>query len=283
MEGDANPVRRPLRAALHRILEALVRICLRHGISHPEFAELARRAFVEVAHREYTIPGRKQSASRVAVLTGLHRKDVGRLLAAGLPADPASSERVAYAARVVAGWRRDAGFHDGRGRPAALPFDGAMPSFSDLVKRFGGRDVPPRAVLDELNRVGATTRLQDGRIRLVADAYVPARASAESIEILGSDVSDLLHTIGHNLTAEKGEGLFQRKVAYDNVPAEAVAGIHGAVRREGQALLESLDRLMARNDRDANPRAKGTGRRRVMVGVYFYTEDVPPREEESET
>jgi hypothetical protein len=264
-----------LGAALYRIFRALARLCLRHGLSYEAVAEIAKRAFVEVARREFAIAGRKQTASRIAVLTGLHRKDVGRMLAVERPAEPGAA-RVAYAARVIAGWRRDEEFRDARGGPASLAFDTGSPSFMDLVKRHGGQDVPGRAVLDELTRVDAVTRLRDGRIKLTARAYVPTAASEESLAILGSDVSDLISAIDHNLSSQPEAGLFQRRVAYDNLPAEAVAEIHARVRHEGQSMLERLDRFFARRDRDSNPRAGGTGRKRAMAGVYFFTNDVTP-------
>src|SRR5262249_9181243 len=202
------------------------RLCLRHGISYEAVAEIAKRAFVEVAHREFVIARRKQSASRVALLTGLHRKEVGRMMKAERPSDRQGVARVAYAARVIAGWRRDEEFADARGGPGALPFDTGRPSFVDLVKRYGGPDVPGPAVRDALARVGAVPRLRDGRVKLVARAYVPAVASEESIAILGSDVSDLVATIDHNLSSDPSAGMFQRRVAYDNLPAEAVDEIH---------------------------------------------------------
>jgi len=271
---------RALGAALYRIFRALARLCLRHGLSYEAAAEIAKRAFVEVAQREFVISGRKQSASRVALLTGLHRKEVGRMMTTARPEDTGTAIRVAYSERVIGGWRRDPEFTDVRGGPAALPFEEGSPSFMALVKRYGGRDVPGRAVLDELTRVGAVTRLRDGRIKLVARAYVPGVASAESLAILGSDVADLIAAIDHNLSCEPGAGLFQRRVAYDNLPAEALDEVHGEVRRAGQALLERLDRIMSKRDRDSNPKVQGTGRKRAMAGVYFFSEDVAPEEEE---
>ena len=89
-----------LGAALYRIFQALARLCLRHGVSYEAAAEIAKRAFVDVARREFVIAGRKQSASRIALLTGIHRKDVGRMLAADRPSDAGGAARVAYAARA---------------------------------------------------------------------------------------------------------------------------------------------------------------------------------------
>lgn len=264
-----------MAGALFKILKSVARVALRRGVPYDAVAELAKRAFVEVAHREFEIRGRKQTASRISVLTGVHRKEVARMLAASTPSDEVASDRITCAAGVVAGWRRDARFADAKGKPAALPFDDDAPSFSELVRRYGRGDTPGRAVLDELLRVGAVKRLRDGRIRLVAAAYVPESASSEALEILGSDVSDLIATIDHNLAVAPKRGFFQRKTAYDNLPAEALTEIRALVEREGQRALETLDGAMAKRDRDFNPDAKGKGRKRAMVGVYYFEDDVP--------
>ncbi|TFH25635.1 MAG: hypothetical protein E4H03_00195 [Myxococcales bacterium] len=278
-EQGSETSKRALSAALYRIFRSLARLCLRHGVPYDQVSELAKRAFVDVAELEFTIPGRKQSASRVALLTGIHRKDIARMRAAEAPGDAAASTKVAAAARVIAGWRRDRRFLDRRGHSMALPFDGDGPSFIELVRRYGRGDLPARAVLDELQRVGAVTQLKDGRIRLAATGYVPLTTSDESIEIFGSDVSDLVATIDHNIAGAPDSGFFQRKVADDNLPVEALEDIDGRIRREGQALLEKLDRVMARHDRDTNPKVEGSGRKRAMLGVYFFAEDVTEEDE----
>jgi hypothetical protein len=175
---------------------------------------------------------------------------------------------------VVAGWRRDRRYQDARGTPAVLSFEGRGPTFSELVRRYGKGDTPARAVLDELVRVGAATRARDGRIRLIATAYVPETASPEALAILGGDVSDLISTIDHNLASGPGKGLFQRKVAYDNVPAEALDAIRELVETTGQDALVKLDRAISKHDRDSNPKVRGTGRKRVMVGIYYFEDDM---------
>ena len=266
----------PLAAALYRILKAVARVALRRGVPYDAVAELAKRAFIDTALREFVIAGRKQTASRISVLTGVHRKEVARVLAAALPSDEVAAHRITCAAGVVAGWRRDERFADAKGKPAALRFetdDGA--SFSELVRRYGRGDIPARAVLDELVRVGSVTRLRDGRIRLVSTAYVPESASAEALEILGSDVADLIATIDHNLSTPARRGFFQRKTAYDNLPADTLAEIRAMVEREGQRALETLDAAMAKRDRDFNAEVKGKGRKRAMVGIYYFEDDVP--------
>ena len=129
-------------------------------------------------------------------------------------------------------------------------------------------------MLDELLRVGTANRRADGGIKLVVPAYLPAKTSPEALTILGTDVCDLITVIDHNLGSGPGEGFFQRKVSYDNFPVEVVAEIRARVDDEGQALLERLDEAMSVLDRDSNPAVQGSGRKRAMLGIYYFEEDV---------
>lgn len=116
-------------------------------------------------------------------------------------------------------------------------------------------------------------------MRLLARGYVPSTGNADKIGILGVDVSDLISTIDHNLGRAGDDAFFQRKVSYDNLPEENLAGIRMMAREHGQKLLEYLDSRMSEKDRDVNPEVQGTGRRRAGVGVFYFEEGV---EEDSE-
>jgi hypothetical protein len=253
------------------ILRPLVRILLRNGIPYAAFADLARRVYVEVAEKEFALPEKKQTVSRISTITGLTRKEVARIQSAEV-ADPAApAERFNRPARVIGGWVREKRYRDKRGRPADLPMDGESGSFSALVREFSG-DIPPRAIADELARVGAIEILPDGRVRLLTRAYIPRGDQAEKIAILGADVADLIRTIDHNLTCAPGEAYFQRRVSYDNIPRELLPELTSALSRKAQSCLESLDRVLAAADRDRSPRVKGSGRVRLGVGIYYFEE-----------
>jgi hypothetical protein len=268
-----------LTRSVLRILARFARLLLRHGLALPAFVELAKRAYLEAAMNDMALPGRKATISRAAVLTGLTRKEVQRLQSEPAPPAPELMSTHNRAARVLAGWVRDPHFHATPGTPATLPFDAGETSFAALVRQYGG-DVPPRAVLDELMRVGAVERDAQGRLRALARAYIPRTSAAGKLDILGADVSYLIGTIDHNLEHGEVEPRFQRKVTYDNVPAEAVEEFRAMAAREGQALLERLGDWLAQHDRDVNPAVRGSGRMRVGVGVFAFEEDIgaPPRE-----
>lgn len=264
----------PLERALLALLVPLVRLVLRRGMAFGRFAEIVKRAYVEAARRDFSVPGRKISISRIAVLTGLTRKEASRLSQEDPDRDEARMrQQVNRAARVVSAWVQDPTYHDGRGAPASLYFENDEGvSFSDLVTAHGA-DVTPRAVLDELERVGAVDRRKDGRVHLVARAYIPTADEAAKLGILGTDVADLIASIEHNLDSEATPPYFQRKVAYDNLPAEYLPALRALLAKKGQQLLEELDADMASHDRDLVQETEGGDRRRAMIGIYYYDDD----------
>lgn len=264
-----------LSTATLQLLRPLVRILLRNNVSHRTFADLAKQVYVEVANAEFGLDGKKQTVSRIAILSGLTRKEVQRLLA--LPSDSrtATEEEYHRASRVITGWLRDAKYGDGKGHPRPLLLEGKGATFSMLVKTYSG-DIPVRALLDELQRVGAVKCLKDGRVCLVTRGYIPQKGSAEKLQVLGADTADLISTIDHNLYQKPSKPRFQRKVMYDNVPVEAAKEFRALAAAEGQELLEKLDRWLAHRDRDVNPASKGSGRVRVGLGIYQFEEHGQP-------
>ena len=186
-------------------------------------ADVVKQVYVDVAFEEFGLPGRKQTTSRVSVITGLSRKEVARLRRLNRRNDQETRQQYNRAARVISAWVREAEFHDANGQPAPLPVEGDQTSFGALVRRYSG-DMPVRAILDELLRVRAVERLEDGRIRLLARSYVPAAGEVEKLGILGTDVADLIATIDWNLRHPSAESYFQRKVQYDNLPSEVMSG-----------------------------------------------------------
>lgn len=262
--------------ALIQALKPLIRIGVKRGVEFHQFSEAVKRAFVEVIDDDFRVPGRKLTVSRISVLTGLTRREASRLVkereAGG---DESPRRKFNRAARVFDAWLTDPRFKDKRGQPKSLEFDGRGSTFTDLVRRHGA-DVPPRAVLDELIRVGAVGKLKDGRVRPIERGYVPLLDESEKLSILGADVADLIGAIDHNLTPDSGDPFFQRKVAYDNLPADYLPKLRALIRKDAQALLEKLSRDMSKHDRDVIRSSEGEGdedRHRAMLGIYYFEEE----------
>lgn len=268
----------PLHQALFRILRPLARLLLRNGIPFGEFSELVKRAYVEAALEDFSDGRRKPTDSRAAVMTGLTRKEVKRQrdILAGEHTGTREVLHSNRASRVVSGWVHDAAFQAKDGEPAMLAFDGPL-SFSELVKRYSG-DMPPRAVLDELLRVGVVTvDAESGRLILQQRAFVPAGDSEEMLQIFGEDVSDLIATIDHNLVRdESGQPpLFQRTLTYNNIPPEVMESWRRHAAAQSQALLEQLDKWLGPHDRDISGQKAGSESGesiRTGVSIFFFEE-----------
>lgn len=260
-----------------RILRPLIHILLKSGVSYGTFNDIAKWVYVETASREFGIKSRKPSISRISVLTGLSRKEVKRVKDLPVPADTEFTEQYNRAARVIAAWRREADFSDPEGKPMVLPIDGEGPTFAELVKKFSG-DLPHRAILDELVNAGIVEKTADNCVRLLNRSYIPASDQGMKLHILGTDVSNLISTIGHNLTADESQRLFQRKVSYDNLPREILPVFHAMAALSSQKLLEDLDKFLAANDRDSNPEIKGSGRHCAGLGIYYFEKPYDPED-----
>jgi hypothetical protein len=261
--------------AMARLLRPLVKLLLEKGISYDQAADVLRKTYCDVAFTDaFALPGKKQTDSRVSVLTGLTRKDVARLKEMTLES-PGLMANHNRATRVVTGWWLDHPMEGTASGAAPLPIEGETNSFTAVVKKYSG-DMPSRAVLDELIRVGAAKMNSENKVELIQQRYIPEEGEINKIEFLGSDVGDLIATISHNLSSSSGQSRVQRKVDYDNVPIEHVETVHQIVRELSVEVLDHAMRKMSVFDRDVNSSVQGTGRARVTFGVYFAQEESEP-------
>jgi hypothetical protein len=263
--------------ALARLLRPIVRVLLHNKVSYATFDQIARQVFVEVADQHFRIDGRKQTNSRIAVVTGLSRKEVLRIKREPELTDRDLGKQFHRAARLVSTWNNDSPFATAPGEPRVLPFDGDTPSFAGLVDHCGG-DLTPRAVLDELSQAGVVVMDSERRVTLKARSYVPSQDETQIMNILGTDVGDLAQTISYNLKAPPGGSRFQMKVSYNNLPVESLNAFHRLASDRGHELLVEFDQWLRRHDRDSNPAAEGTGRARAGVGIYYF-QSLPEEEQ----
>jgi len=255
-------------SAVTHVLRPLVELLLASGVKHAAIDEALRELLVEVARRQ--VPGAAQSraVSRISVATGIHRKDVKRLLTT--PGRTAELGRRTASSEVFTRWLTDTRFLDAHGRPRALARqadDSAGPSF-ELLARETSRDVHPRTILDELLRLKLARLDADDHVRLLTDAFVPAAGEREMFHFLAQNVGDHLSAAVANVEGPPDRFLEQAVFA-DELSEESVVRIEQLARAHWQRLLrEVVPQLQALVDRD---RADGRpARRRARIGMYSY-------------
>ncbi len=267
---NMEDVKQAITSTLVRLLRPLMRILLKNNIPYGTFADIARWVYVDVASKDFKVPGRKQTISRIATITGLTRKEVKRLKEMEAPDDLGAAERYHRAVRVISGWLRDSRFTGRDGEPRVLPFEGGEESFSALVRAYSG-DVPPRAILDEMLRAGIV-ELEERRVRLLNRGYIVRKGEVEKFGIMGRDVGEFISTIHHNITSDPSDAFLQRKVSYDNIPAEVYPEVRSRITEMAAEFVEAMDRVISAYDRDVNPSIEGTGRKRLGIGVFYFEE-----------
>jgi len=263
-----NPLQTALHEAVLTLLRPLTRILIRNGIAYGTFAEWAKKVYVDVAFEDFGEPGKKQTVSRVAALTGVFRREAKRLREFQPGDDAGAGERYNRAVRVISGWINDTRFQRADGEPADLPVEGSENSFAVLTKDYSG-DIPTQAMLKVLKAAGSVREREDGHIQLIKRAFVPSGDALDKLHILGTDAAELFATIDHNLTGDPANLFFQRKVSNPAVRADALPAFRTVSAEKAQALLEELDNWLSQHevgeaspDSDAEPRY-------VALGIYY--------------
>ncbi len=260
-------------AAGRRALRSMIRMMLQHGVMHKEFVELSKEVYVEIARAEYGLRGRPTNVARMALLTGLDRKEVTRVRAK-LDLGIASSEpahRQDRIARVLAGWYQDADYLDAAGNPVVMPLEGPKPSFEALVRRYGG-DVPAITILREMQRVEAV-RLKGDEVQALRRNYRHDTADPEALIRSGSVLNDIGRTVTHNLyRSAQDASRFEARASNVNVPASIVPEYRTFIYEESQAFLEKVDAWLSDHE-IPEKQTKKAKPLRLGIGMYWVQSD----------
>lgn len=264
-----------LAAALRRLLRPIARRMIAYGLSYPAFAQIAKQVFVDVAAEEFGLAFKRQTDSRVALVTGIPRKEIAHLRRRRRDAGALPEVEETLVTHVIGRWMAGPPYATPDGIPRRLAYESAAartPTFSRLVREIGG-DIPVRAVLDELLRLGSVVLVGEHDLELRREVHIPADGAEGRFTLLGTDPGELFGTIAHNIEQPDAAWL-QRKVSYDHIGAAALPALREEARQAGLDFVRRANALVASYDRDRAPDAPGGARTRVAVGVYYHEEPV---------
>jgi hypothetical protein len=252
-----------LQACRH-FLVPVARWLLRSGVTWPQFAELSKEVFVEVARRDYGIGGRPTNNSRVALLTGLSRREVARVRDVLVGQRPAAEPPTSRFARVLTGWHLDAEFLDEAGQPRVLSAEGREGSMAALLKRYAG-DLPHRAFLKELLQRGLIEKAGRNSYRVLVRDYIRDRADPDITRQLGVALHDHAATLVHNVDLERlDEPRFEGMATTTRLAPRYARAFAEFVAAKGQAFLEETDAWLLRHE------VKGSDDSGIRMGVGVY-------------
>lgn len=260
-----------LRRALSLMFKPLVRLLIAQGVTHAEFAETAKEVYVETALRHFETDG-KVNKSRVAILTGLTRKEVKNVIDRALSSDEEERD-YSRPARVLTGWFSDPKFQGPYGIPLELPYDNGEldePSFVGLVKQYSG-DMAPRQMLNQLIESGAVIEI-DGRYKAVSRTFLQSRLSPALIQRLGSVGYRVFSSAASNIDRGKDEARhFDRMVfADDGCTEEVIEKFSEYMKTRGQEFLEELDVWFSSRKEESD---RSSDRKETGVYMVHYVEE----------
>ena len=244
-------------------------------------ATRARAAPVEPLHslREVTVD---DVIKDLLDLFGHLGIDAGRLAARVVDLDPATlASRRLYPhasaiGELLTAWHQDPEYLDDLGSPSPIRMRTVHRSF----RRLAEKTVPqmdPKALLFELQRIGAVTIDANGYIRVHVRSLPVYEDKHLAIQHTLISLDSFIRTLRHNLnsTASNSDQLFHRVAWNGDFDAREIPTLKIRVKRHGQNFLESCDNWMMRRTKSSTY-SSGEKRKRtqVFVGVYLAVDEI---------
>ncbi len=270
-----DDIQRQILGAFLLALRPIARIFLRFGMGYREFSDIAKTAFVDVATSEYGLRGRPTNISRVAVMTGLTRKEVRRVREKIEKGDLSVVVKSTPLSEMLHRWHADNEYLDSAGRPVVLPFSGEGVSFSSLAKKYGG-DIPPGAMKTELKRVGAVIEDEQGNLHAVSRVVHPKGEHEKLVTAVVHSIYPLVSTIAHNVNPNRDDDTWAQFNTYSqSIRKIDVPRLRRISLDRLTALSESIDDLLIAYETLHENDGSDDDKNIVAIGVYYFEEKDP--------
>lgn len=253
--------------AVLRVFKPAARLLLQNGVSYGAVAAALKRVFLDAAQDELTARGMARTDSALTLLSGVHRRDVRTLLRAE-PAAAAAERRepLSLASEVALRWLSHRPWLGDDEQPRVLARGTAADSFDALVAGVSS-DIRPRAMLDELVRLGVAEETEAG-VRLLLGGFAPRQGFEEMSWLFAENLHDHLAAAARNLQGQSN--FLEQSVHVDQIgEASAAALQRAAVAAWKQAFRSYMAVAQQRFDADAADLPPAQRGHRARFGVYF--------------
>lgn len=254
------------------VMRPVVRILLRYGIGYREFTEVVKTTFVDVASSDFGLRGRPTNISRVAVMTGLTRKEIKRVRDKIASGDSSISVKTTPLSDVLHHWHAESEFTDADGNPKPLPFKGSGASFSKLVKRYGG-DVTPGSMKTEMERVSAIEEDETGLIRMIRRSFVSDISHENIVTMLVHGVYPLISNIAYNTDPQRSDADWGYRIAYtQRLPTPDSGQLRRIASDRISSFAETIDDIFIAYETVVDKKDTEDQNNAIAVGVFYFEE-----------
>jgi hypothetical protein len=252
--------KRTLVVALRTMLRPVVRLMIALGFNARDFMEVTKTVYTEVATEQYGKRGRNANVSRVALLTGLTRREVSRLRKVSSHDPLELEDPMVPVGRVLSSWYHDSKYTDPQGKPQELQLD---PTFLNLVNEHRG-DIPATTLIKELQQHGSI-EISKNRVRVLSRYFMPFRLDDQAIERFGRVMGDMGSAITQNLLeSDPQQAAFEGRAVHELVSINAADAFRKYLDRRGMEFLEEIDDWLSDHTGTNNEQP-------IRLGVGMYT------------
>jgi hypothetical protein len=248
-----------------RLLRPIVRLALGMGLKHSQLDALLRQSLLSEARSVLTARGgTPTNVSQLAMVTGLHRKDVTSRLRegddGGIPHTEASP-----ASRVFTRWLQQVMADPALWRLPIADKAAGM-SFETLARMETRGDVHARALLEDMERLGVVRC--DGRfVELTRDGFVPSNDLQTLLSFLADNGRDHLSAGVANVTGEAPRFL-ERAIFTEGLSEAECEALQAGIRKDWDQLHAKIYSDMLASEQ----RSTDAPTHRMRVGIFTYFE-----------
>src|SRR5713101_2845089 len=121
-------------SAIHRMLRPVVRHLIAQGITHPALTQMLKEIYLDVAEAEFALPFKRQTDSRLALVTGLNRKEISRLRGRRQVPRPTVTVEDNLVTHVIGRWMASPPYAATDGTPRRLPYESDRPNAASFAR-----------------------------------------------------------------------------------------------------------------------------------------------------
>lgn len=253
--------------AVARLCKPLIQLLIEKGMTFPQFRELMKELYVEVADEHFTLDDKSPSDSRIFVLTGVHRKDIKRIRQQAGEVNQVVTSSASLSGEIVARWTSMPEYLDKKGKPRQLLkiSKNKEAGFDQLVGSVS-KDVRSKVILDEWLRLNIV-RMKDDYVVLNKSAFVPNKEFNDMAYYLGHNVHDHIASCVNNIVG-KDDPMLERSVYYASLTKESVNKLNTIANKKGNELLQHINKQAIKlYDLD---KLKDDATYRMRLGVYWF-------------
>jgi hypothetical protein len=262
----------PLPRAVEILFEPVARMLVCQGIGGNSTLEIIKRAYVTATINVLKERGQPVTPARLRIFTGFPGREVERLQQQSETQAALEPSKFDQVTKLLTTWHLDDRYSlQFGGTPRELRIGRVRDeyTFASLAQECAPT-LDPTELLKELVDLGAVQLSEDQkRVRPVARAYLPEPLSSAANERLGRMVRNFTETLDWNFQTQDPENRrVDRHVSADfAISPEDENAFRLKARKEGQALLESLDSWLQQQ------KAAPENGRRVGLVLFQYLED----------